>query len=242
MQWVVVLAVFLAASVEFVEAFTIVLAVGTVQGWRAAIYGTLAALAALLVLVLVFGYAIVQLFPIGLFRTAIGLILLLFGLKWLRKAVLRASGRKALHDESAIYQRELAELRSASGRGDALAFATAFNGVLLEGIEVIFIVLTLGGNAGAMPSAVFGGAAALVVVLLAGLLLRAPLSRVPENTLKWIVGIMLTSFGTFWAGEGIGVHWWAQDISIILLVVLYALLSLALLGWMRPRHTAREAA
>lgn len=241
MQWVVVLAVFLAASVEFVEAFTIVLAVGTVQGWRPAIYGTLTALVGLAAIVLVFGYAIVHLFPIGAFRTAIGLILLLFGLKWLRKAILRASGRKALHDEAAIYEREVAELRSAKSNPNALAFATSFNGVLLEGIEVIFIVLTLGGHAKAMPSAIVGGVAALVVVLLIGLLLRAPLSRVPENLLKWIVGVMLSAFGTFWAGEGIGVHWWAQDVSILVLVGLYAVLSIALLRWMQPTAVGKAA-
>jgi uncharacterized membrane protein len=236
----VVLAVFIAASVEFVEAFTIVLAASTVRGWRSAIYGTLAALVALGALVTVFGYAILALFPIGLFRALIGIILILFGLKWMRKAILRATGRKALHDEAAIYEREVASLRKADNV-DAMAFATAFNGVLLEGIEVIFIVLTLGGNAGMLNSAILGAVLALVVVLLAGILLRAPLSRVPENTLKWVVGVMLTSFGTFWAGEGVGIQWWQQDISIIALIVLYALLAAALQRWMRPRSASQGA-
>lgn len=241
MNLVVVLAVFLAASVEFVEAFTIVLAASSVSGWRSALYGTLAAFAALAALVFVFGYAILSLFPIGAFRTAIGLILLLFGLKWLRKSILRSSGRKALHDESAIYQREVAELQKASAaKVDSLAFATSFNGVLLEGIEVIFIVLTLGGNAGMLPSAVAGAVVALTVVILAGILLRAPLSRVPENTLKWIVGVMLSAFGTFWAGEGIGVAWWQNDVSILVLIALYALLSLGLRQWLSPAYAQRN--
>ncbi|MDA8346346.1 MAG: hypothetical protein M0Z66_12820 [Thermaerobacter sp.] len=237
----VVLAVFIAASVEFVEAFTIVLAASSVRGWRSALYGTLAALVALAALVIAFGYAILALFPLGAFRALIGVILLLFGLKWMRKAILRATGRKALHDEAAIYQREVQSLRSAGQNVDALAFATAFNGVLLEGIEVIFIVLTLGGNAGMLDSAILGAGLAFVVVLAAGLLLRAPLSRVPENTLKWIVGVMLTAFGTFWAGEGIGIHWWQQDVSIIVLIVLYALLGFLLQRWMQPQSAQGPA-
>ncbi len=120
-----------------------------------------------------------------------------------------------------------------------MAFATAFNGVLLEGIEVIFIVLTLGGNAGLLSSAILGAALAFAVVLLAGILLRAPLSRVPENALKWIVGVMLTSFGTFWAGEGVGIEWWRQDVSIIALIVLYALLAAGLQRWMQPRRASQ---
>ncbi len=234
----VVLAVFIAASVEFVEAFTIVLAASSVRGWRSAIYGTLTALVALAALVAAFGYAILALFPIGLVRALIGVILVLFGLKWMRKAILRATGRKALHDEAAIYEREVATLRK-SGNVDAMAFATAFNGVLLEGIEVIFIVLTLGGNAGLLSSAILGAALAFAVVLLAGILLRAPLSRVPENALKWIVGVMLTSFGTFWAGEGVGIEWWRQDVSIIALIVLYALLAAGLQRWMQPRRASQ---
>ncbi len=231
----VVLAVFIAASVEFVEAFTIVLAAASVRGWRPAIYGTLAALVALVALVAAFGYAILALFPLGAFRALVGIILLLFGLKWMRKAILRATGRKALHDEAAIYEREVQTLRSGGENAEALSFATAFNGVLLEGIEVIFIVLTLGGNAGMLDSAILGAALAFVVVLAAGLLLRAPLSRVPENTLKWIVGVMLTAFGTFWAGEGIGIHWWQQDVSIIVLIALYALLGYSLQRWLQPQ-------
>lgn len=240
MHVVVVLAVFVAAGVEFVEAFTILLAAQAVGGWRPALWGTFGALAALAALVAVFGYAILALFPIGLFRALIGLILLLFGLKWLRKAVLRSSGRQALHDETLIYERNLEHLRAAREQDTrSLAFATAFNGVLLEGVEVIFIVLTLGAPAGTLTSAVLGAAAAFVVVAVAGLLLRTPLSRVPENTLKWIVGVMLSAFGTFWAGEGVGVAWWDQDISIIVLVVLFAALSLGLRAWVgRSRQGA----
>ncbi len=239
----VVLAVFLAASVEFVEAFTIVLAASTVRGWRSPIYGTLVALVVLAALVAAFGYAIVALFPLGAFRALVGVILLLFGLKWLRKAVLRATGHKALHDESAIYARHVESLKGAGPSADTMAFATSFNGVLLEGIEVIFIVLTLGGNAGALPSAILGAAIAFVVVVGAGIALRAPLSRMPENTLKWIVGVMLTAFGTFWAGEGIGIHWWQQDVSVIVLIALYALLGYVLQRWLQPgspRSAAKE--
>ncbi len=242
MNVVVVLAVFAASGVEFVEALTIFLAARSVGGWRPAIWGTVVALVALAALVAAFGYAILALFPIGIFRALVGLILLLFGLKWLRKAVLRSSGRKALHDEALIYEREVRQLRQATSQNtDSLAFATAFNGVLLEGIEVIFIVLTLGANAGMLQSAILGAAIAFVVVALAGVLLRTPLSRVPENTLKWIVGIMLSAFGTFWAGEGIGVHWWQQDVSIVVLIVLFALMSLGLRRWLEPGTSEKAA-
>jgi len=239
---VVVLAVFAASGVEFVEALTIFLAARSVGGWRPAIWGTVVALVALAALVAAFGYAILALFPIGIFRALVGLILLLFGLKWLRKAVLRSSGRKAMHDEALIYEREVRELQAKGGQNaDSLAFATAFNGVLLEGIEVIFIVLTLGANAGLLPSAILGAAIAFVVVAVAGIALRTPLSRVPENALKWIVGTMLSAFGTFWAGEGMGVHWLGSDLSIIGLIVLFALLSLSLRRWLAPR-AAHQAA
>ena len=242
MNVVVVLAVFAASGVEFVEALTIFLAARSVGGWRPAIWGTVVALVALAALVAAFGYALLALFPIGFFRALVGLILLLFGLKWLRKAVLRSSGRKAMHDEALIYERELQQLRAAPAQNtDSLAFATAFNGVLLEGIEVIFIVLTLGANAGLLPSAILGAAIAFVVVAVAGIALRSPLSRVPENALKWIVGTMLSAFGTFWAGEGIGVHWWQQDVSIVVLIVLYAIFSLALRRWLEPGRQSQAA-
>ena len=242
MNVVVVLAVFAASGVEFVEALTIFLAARSVGGWRPAIWGTAVALVALAALVAAFGYALLALFPIGFFRALVGLILLLFGLKWLRKAVLRSSGRKAMHDEALIYERELQQLRAAPAQNtDSLAFATAFNGVLLEGVEVIFIVLTLGANAGLLPSAILGAAIAFVVVAVAGIALRTPLSRVPENALKWIVGTMLSAFGTFWAGEGIGVHWWQQDVSIVVLIVLYAIFSLALRRWLEPGRQAQAA-
>ena len=235
MNVVVVLAVFAASGVEFVEALTIFLAARSVGGWRPAIWGTAVALVALAALVAAFGYAILALFPIGFFRALVGLILLLFGLKWLRKAVLRSSGRKAMHDEALIYEREVQQLRQAPAQNtESLAFATAFNGVLREGIEVIFIVLTLGANAGLLQSAILGAAIAFVVVAAAGVLLRTPLSRVPENALKWIVGVMLSAFGTFWAGEGIGVHWWQQDLSIVVLIALFALVSLGLRRWLEP--------
>jgi uncharacterized membrane protein len=235
-SWLVVLSTFLAAGVEWVEAFTIVLAVGVVKGWRSALTGTLAAAAILLAVVAIFG-STVSSFPLGAAQTVVGVALFLFGLRWLRKAILRAAGLKARHDEAAAFAETRDELAEAPGSQgiDWVGTGTAFNGVLLEGVEVVFIVVALGGLH-SLGAAALGAAAALAVVVIAGAALRAPLTRVPENTLKFAVGVMLTSFGAFFALEGIGVDWWHGDASVLLLIAGVGLGSLALARFLRQRR------
>lgn len=227
----VVLATFIAAAVEWVEALTIVLAVGTVKGWRGAFVGMFAGLVALIALVVIFGVSLTHYIPIASFRTFIGLFLLLFGLKWLYKAILRSSGLKSLHDEAKAFEETRQHLMAEGQRGalalDWVGVGTAFNGVLLEGLEVIFIVLALGGL-NSVPAAAAGAIASLAVVAVLGVMFRAPLTRVPENTMKYVVGIMLTAFGTFFVGEGVGVAWWHQDLSLLPLVATYGIASFLL--------------
>jgi uncharacterized membrane protein len=227
---------FLACAVEMVEALTIVLAVGVTRGWRSAITGTAAALGCLTVVVAVLGPALAHL-PIDSMRVVIGTLLLIFGLQWLRKAILRASGLKAVHDEDLIYQQEIADLEShrSASTHDWYSFTVAFKGVFLEGLEVAFIVVTFGGSQHNVGLAGLGAAAALVVVLAVGAVVHAPLSRVPENTLKFGVGIMLTTFGIFWAGEGVGVEWPGSDAAIFGLLAFVAAVSFILVSvWRRP--------
>ncbi len=242
----VFIAAFLASTVEFVEAFTIVLVVGVTVNWKSAFVGMAAATVALIALVGVFGTALVVFIPLAALRFAVGFLLILFGLKWLKKAVLRYAGIKAMHDEEAIYEEEMAAMRARgehpSSQVDGFGVATAFKSVLLEGLEVAFIVITFGSasasritsRAEGITYAAIGAAAALALVALSGALIRAPLQRVPENTLKFIVGVMLTSFGTFWGGEGVGIHWPGEDIFLLALVGFYLLVSFALIAWLRP--------
>jgi uncharacterized membrane protein len=220
---VLALAVFLACSVEMVEALTIVLAVGVTRGWRSAIEGVVAALVVLTALVVALGPPLVHYVPLSTLRLIVGGLLLIFGLQWLRKAVLRASGHKAKHDEDAIFAREVAALSgSTPGRGrDTTAFVVAFKGVFLEGLEVVVIVLTLGTASHNLGLASMAAGAAIVVVGVVGLLVARQLSSVPENAMKMGVGLMLVSFGTFWAGEGVGVHWPGSDLAIPVLVAVY---------------------
>jgi uncharacterized membrane protein len=218
----------LASAVEMVEALTIVLALGVTRGWRAPLQGAVAALAVLVVLVAALGPAL-EAVPIDLLRLVVGSLLLVFGLQWLRKAILRASGFRPLHDEEAAFAEEVAAARAAgrtSGGLDRYAFVISFKSTLLEGMEVAFIVLTLGANQGATWIAAAGAFTALVVVVIVGALARHPLSRVPENMLKFIVGVMLTSFGTFWAGEGVGIDWPGAEASLAALIVLTVAWSL----------------
>lgn len=252
MQWAVASAAFLASAVEFVEAFTIVLVVGVTMNWRSSLLGAFLAAATLAAIVATFGVAIVQLVPLDVLRLIVGIILVLFGLKWLKKAILRYSGIKALHDEEAIYEEHMAEIRA---RGEApekrfmpFGVALSYKAVLLEGLEVAFIVITFGssivaaGSSAAVAhaqqsigigSAAIGAAVAGLLVILLGAAVRAPLTKVPENTLKFVVGIMLTSFGTFWAGEGFGVAWPFADAFIIALAALYLLASFVLVLWLK---------
>ncbi|TMF48319.1 MAG: hypothetical protein E6I32_07770, partial [Chloroflexi bacterium] len=231
MQWVVATAAFFASAVEFVEAFTIVLVVGVTVNWRSALLGALAAAATLALLVVTLGTALVQWVPLDVLRTVIGTLLLLFGLKWLKNAIMRYAGLKARHDEQAVYEETRAELRARGGadasspRFDLFGFLLSYKSVLLEGLEVAFIVITFGLSAATsavsrssgIASAALGALAAGLLVILVGALVRVPLANVPENTLKFIVGIMLTTFGTFWLGEGFGVEWPLSDVFLLVL-------------------------
>ena len=241
-------AVFLACTVEAVEALTIVLAVGSSRDWRSALWGVGAGVLALAVIVAILGPAITAI-PLGVLRVVVGGLLLIFGLQWLRKAILRASGRKALHDETAIFAREAEAARTATagGRGgradlDGYAFTVAFKGVLLEGLEVAFIVVTFGANQHRVPLAAAAAALAVAVVVVAGLAARAPLARVPENTMKFAVGVLLCSFGTFWSTEGAGAHWPGGDAALLALVPGIAVAAVAMVAALRPRAGVRTVA
>lgn len=240
--------VFLACSVEAVEALTIVLAVGVTRGWRSALIGVGAAIVLLGCLTAALGPALTAL-PLGTLRLAVGGLLLVFGLQWLRKAILRAAGFKALHDEREAYEHELAAARVAGSTQAALdpyAFAVAFKGTLLEGLEVVFIVLTFGANQHHIGLAAAAAGLALLIVTGAGIVVHAPLARVPENTLKFAVGVMLSSFGTFWGTEGAGAHWPGGEAALLAIVPATFLFALALLSGLRrrarlSRRLAREA-
>jgi len=236
---VAALPAFLASIVEFVEALTIVLAVGVTRQWRSALIGTVAAVLVLTLLVGVFGTAIVLFVPIAVLRVVVGGFLVIYGLQWLVKAILRAAGAKAKHDEAAIYAREIAAMREeppvpAVGM-DWISFTVAFKGVLLEGLEVAFIVVTFGASAGQIGPAALGAAVAGVLVLIVGVAVHRPLSNVPENGLKFAVGLMLTTFGTFWAGEGIGISWAWSDATLLVLFAVYVVASLAAVWYVRNR-------
>ena len=247
MQWVVAIAAFFASAVEFVEAFTIVLVVGVTVNWRSALLGALAAAATLALLVATLGTALVQWVPLDVLRTVIGTLLLLFGLKWLKNAILRYSGLKARHDEQAIYEETQAQLRARGGvdanssRFDLFGFLLSYKSVLLEGLEVAFIVITFGVSAATstvsrssgITSAALGALAAGLLVIVVGALVRVPLAHVPENTLKFVVGIMLTTFGTFWLGEGFGVEWPLSDAFILILIAIYLVASFLLTFWLK---------
>jgi uncharacterized membrane protein len=231
-----VLAVFAASAVEMVEALTIVLAAGVSRGWRSALEGAGVAVLVLAVIVAAFGPALVRYVPLDVLRVVVGGLLLVLGLQWLRKAILRASGYKALHDEDAIYRQrvaELSEIPRSAGRRDATSFTVSFKGVLLEGLEVVMIVLTLGTSSQRLGLAVAGAATAALVVGVAGLVLARRIVEVPENTLKMAVGIMLVSFGTFWTGEGLGVDWPGTDAWILALIALYGAVTFSLVAALR---------
>jgi uncharacterized membrane protein len=232
------LAAFLASTVEMVEALTIVIAVGVTRGWRSTMIGVGTATLALAAVIGALGPALTYI-PIAGLRLVVGGLLLVFGLQWLRKAILRASGFKALHDEDAIFVREQEEARLA-GRDetagmDWYAFTVAFKGVFLEGLEVAFIVLTFGSAQHNIGLAAVGAGAAVIVVGGVGLVVHRPLSRVPENTMKFAVGVMLTTFGIFWGAEGAGVHWPGNDLSILGVLAFTVVFSVSLVGVLRQR-------
>ena len=241
---IVVSASFLASAVEMVEALTIVLAVGVTRGWRSTRIGVAAAIAALALVVLALGPAL-RLMPIGTLRLVVGSLLLVFGMQWLRKAILRASGVLPLHDEDLAYRQGVAAARSGAAVRDGMdwyAFTLSFKGVFLEGLEVAFIVLTFGASQGHQygPAAT-GAAAAVLAVTAVGVLVHRPLSQVPENTMKFAVGAMLSTFGIFWAGEGVGVDWPGSDAAILGILAFITLWSLALVGWL-SRHRRESPA
>jgi uncharacterized membrane protein len=233
---VLVMSAFLASAVEMVEALTIVLALGVTRGWRSVLIGVGAAFVALALVVAALGPALTQV-PISSLRLFIGAVLLVFGLQWLRKAILRAGGVRALHDEAEIFAREVDESRHADGRTvanlDWYAFTLAFKGVFLEGLEVAFIVVTFGSTEGHIGLAAAGAGAALVVVGGVGAVVHRPLSRVPENSLKFTVGIMLSAFGVFWAAEGAGVSWPGEDLAILGLIAFLVAVAFGLIGLLR---------
>ncbi len=254
-DWVAGSAAFLASMVEFVEAFTIVLVVGITINWRSSFVGTALAALALALLIAIFGVTLVRYVPLSALRLVVGFILVLFGCKWLKKAVLRYSGRKALHDEEAIYEEEMAALKQSGvvvpDRINPFGVVTSFKSVLLEGLEVAFIVITFGSvgsshsaaiRANSMTSAIIGAVIAGIVVITLGSIVRAPLTRVPENTLKFVVGVMLTSFGTFWGGEGLGINWPGSDLMIVLLVGCYLIASYIAIQVLRPAPPANMLA
>jgi len=237
-----VVAAFMASLVECVEALTVVLAVGSVRGWRSALAGAGAALAVLAAVVAVLGPELRRI-PLHVVQLVVGTMVLLFGLRWLRKAILRAAGRIPLHDEAAAFAKNTAAMRSGAGRGaaalDRVAMAAAFNITMLEGTEVVFLVIAFGaGGTGLLLSASVGAVAALLVVVGLGLALHRPLARVPENTLKFAVGVLLSGFGTFWVGEGAGFAWPGGDAAIPMLVVAYLAIAAVLVPMCRTDAVA----
>jgi uncharacterized membrane protein len=237
----IVLGAFLASAVEMVEALTIVLGVGVVRGWRSTLIGVGAATAVLAALIGALGPAL-RLVPIGTLRFIVGALLLTFGMQWLRKAILRSSGYKALHDEDEAF-REERDRAAAAGQQekaglDWYSFTVAFKGVLLEGLEVVFIVISFGSAQGRLGLAAAGAGAAAVLVVAAGLIARGPLERVPENRIKFAVGLLLTSFGCFWAAEGAGIDWPGDELSLLGVIAFLGVVSFALVRVLRRQRLA----
>jgi uncharacterized membrane protein len=231
-------AAFLASLVEAVEALTIVLAVAAVRGWRPAGFGAITGLVTLAAMVALFG-PLLDRVPVYLLQMTIGILLLLFGMRWLRKAILRAAGLIALHDEAAAYARETAELREEERRHEAhldwLAGLASFKAVLLEGLEVVFIVIAVSAARGATIAVSAAAMAACLLVAAIGLMLHRPLARVPENALKFAVGVMLSSFGLFWTGEAFGVAWPGADLAILAFIALFSATALAAVALLNRR-------
>jgi Ca2+/H+ antiporter, TMEM165/GDT1 family len=246
--WPTILAAFLASLVEFVEALTVVLAVGAVRGWRGALVGAGGALGTLLLIGLVLGPALTNL-PLRNIQLVVGSLLLLFGMRWLRKAILRSAGVIPLHDEQATFTKEteaLQRMGNADRVWDAVAMVTSFKITMLEGLEVIFIVIAVGaGGSGLLIAASLGAVAALVLVVLLGVVIHKPLSAVPENSLKFVVGVLLSVFGAFWIGEGMSLRWPGEEWSILGLTLgflVFALVSIPLCRAVRQRQPRSRTA
>ena len=242
--WALLAAVYVACIVETVEATTVVLAMGITRGWRSTLLGVVTALAALAAVTSIGGYALIHWLPVSALQLVIGGLLLAFGLQWIRKAVYRSSGRKSLHDEDEIFSRQLAAAKDAGERQpfDMFGFMVSLKSVFLEGMEVVFIVLTFGLNAHRIPSASLAALAAVVTVVVIAVIARRPLAMIPENTLKYGVGLMLAAFGSFWAFEGLGVlrsghvsvAWPGADWSILVLLLVWFLASRVMIRVLRP--------
>lgn len=244
MVWPIFLPAYLASIVEFAEALTIVLAIGTSISWKSSLKGAAAGFGVLAALIAVFGSAVVLLVPLNVLRSVIGIILVLFGIQWLDKALLRYTGLKAMHDESKIYERNREQIAAMETADQAtlerFGLLTSMKSVLLEGLEVAVIVITFGSNAGGSRTSGIATTAlaalfALITVSVLGIIIRKPLTMIPENTFKFIVGIMLTTFGTFWAGEGLGVVWPFSDLFLFVLIGFYLVLCLILIAWLKRR-------
>ena len=241
-----VLALFLASLVEFVEALTIVLAVGVTRGWRSALSGALGGIVFLTILVMAFGPSL-RLVPITTLQLIVGVLLLLFGMRWLRKAILRAAGALPLHDEEKIFARQTTSLRSqgssiATASLDAIGLITSFKAVVIEGLEVVFIVIAVGATGNMLLPASIGALGAGLLVIALGLLLHKPLALVPENTLKFAVGILLSSFGTFWIGEGLRFPWLGEDWAIVCLVLGFMIASFVCITLVKRQLQSRAFA
>lgn len=232
-------AAFLGSAVEATEALTIVLAVGLTRGWRAPLLGTGAAIVLLAVLVLLFGELIVTRVPDWALKLLVGTLLILFGLRWLHTAVLRSAGVLPMRDEQRAYASTVSQLQNQAQPTDWVGFVLALKGVFLEGLEVVFIVIGVGGTGRNLPIAVAGGVLAALVVAAVGVVIRRPLARVPENTLKFVVGVMLSAFGVFWIGEGFGIDWPGEDIAIIAFAALFLVVALGTAAL--TRRVGREA-
>lgn len=248
MVWSAMLPAFLASVVEFVEALTIVLVIGATINWKSSLWGAAAGFFSLAVLATVFGTAIVLFIPLNVLRLVIGIILVLFGMQWLKKSVLRYSGLQALHDEDQIYEKNRIKYEALAdedrSKFNGFGFLISLKSVLLEGLEVVFIVITFGTTAGTsiyqgIMSTTIGAILALIVVASLGVAVRKPLTNIPENTLKYAVGIMLVTFGTFWAGEGLGINWPLSDLFLIVLISFYLALSIASILWLKKHREAQ---
>lgn len=238
-----VAAAFLASLVEFVEALTVILAVGSVRGWPGALSGAGVALAVLIAIIAALGTALTHI-PLDYIQLGVGVLLLLFGLRWLRKAILRSAGVIPLHDEAAAFAKETEAMRrlGGGGRWDKVAFGAAFQITMLEGTEVVFIVVAIGaGGSGLLVPASFGALAALLAVILLGVAIHRPLASIPENTLKFVVGVLLSAFGSFWVGEGIGLDWPGADWSVLGLIVWFLAVAALAVPLCRAQSARRVA-
>jgi uncharacterized membrane protein len=239
--------VIIASAVECIEALTIILAVGISRGWRSALEGTALSIVLLVAIVAILGPALINYVPINILRLVVGILLLIFGLQWLYKAILRGSGYKALRDEATVFQSEVATLSNSkygrSGRRDSVAFVVSFKGMFLEGMEIIIIVISFGVPTGQLTLCAIGAVSTALIVGGIGAMLARPIARMPENLMKLGVGMLLSTFGTFWMGEGAGIEWPTGDVFLLILLIVFGILSFTLIRYLKrtKRQVAREA-